>query len=269
MEKQPTKRKRHTKRRSKRAQKKLAANLLPEPIDVQVEAHPNAESSAEPKEDVLLSSLSGMFRRKQDDRSHSSQSESQNHSGTESKTPGETLTPEQQAQLNAIPDVIGEESVSAEGVDSGLAEPSDPMLSMLQDVAFSEQDVTDTLTELFGWLADKFDSEHWKLTDRQQRMLGGPTTQIVNASWAKLRTKLPDILARWCESTPGGTAFLMAFGIVVVPKAMKQVRLSRAKRTVTVEGEKREEKPSAPPLKKSPAPAPSGIAVASGIIGGD
>jgi hypothetical protein len=62
----------------------------------------------------------------------------------------------------------------------------------------------------------------------------------------------------------------MAFGIGVVPKAMKQVRLSRARRTVTVEGEKREEKqPSAPPLKKSQAPAPSGIAVASGIIGGD
>ncbi len=264
LEKQPKKRKRSTKRRSKPAKKNPAINLLPAPVDVPLETAPNAESSAEPKNESLLESLSGMFQRP----SPTIQSESPKASGTESETHGDPLTPEQQAQLNAVPDTIGDDVPTIEDGSSAVSGPADSVLSGL-DIAFSEQDVTDTLTELFGWLADKFDSEHWKLTERQQRMLGGPTTQIVNATWTKLKTKLPDILARWCESTPGGTAFIMAFSIVVVPKAMKQVKLSREKRTVRVEGKTATEEKPAPRRSPQPAPTGAGIPAASGIIGGD
>lgn len=248
--------KRKSRRRVKKQEPMDAANPLPAPVDVSEEK--GKENSS------LLDSLGSMFQSQSP--TSQNQSQSENLSGTDSSISGKTLTSEDHAQLNAVPDVIGDEptseSASAE-MDSGAA-----MVSLLDNVAFSEQDVTDTLTELFSWAADKFESDHWKLTERQQRMLGGPTTQIVNVMWIKLREKLPDILARWCESTPGATAFLMAFGIVVVPKAMKQVKLSRAKRNViTAETSQAVDAPA--PKRPQPIwPTSIGIPEASGIIGG-
>jgi hypothetical protein len=96
-------------------------------------------------------------------------------------------------------------------------------------VAFEEQDVRDMTEEFFAWLAVRFDSDHWQLKERQSRILCRPLTQVLNSLWVKLRERLPDIIAQWCESTPGATALLMAAGIVIVPKVMTQVRLSREK----------------------------------------
>lgn len=172
-----------------------------------------------------------------------------------------SLSGEQQQQLNAVPDVIGDTQPAAAGVPNAGASS---MLSVLDNVAFSEQDVTDALTEFFSYLSGRFDSEHWLLTERQQRMLGGPTAQLVNGVWAKLRTKLPDILARWAESTPGATAFMMAFGIVVVPKVMAQVKLSREKQSpAPVKAETAERKPAAK-VQQTAGPVP----VATGFVGG-
>lgn len=103
--------------------------------------------------------------------------------------------------------------------------------SLMAQVAFEEQDVRDQLEELFEWLSERFQAEHWKLTERQSRMLGRPTAQMLTSIWAKLCTMLPDIIARWCESTPGAAAFIAACGIVIVPKAMKQVTISRQRKT--------------------------------------
>lgn len=187
------------------------------------------------------------------------QSASADH-GTPISSSGE-LSPEQQQQLHAVPDVIGEQPVAAGVTDVGTSS----MLSVLDNVAFSEQDVTDALTELFSYLSGRFDSDHWLLTERQQRMLGGPTAQLVNGVWAKLRTKLPDILARWAESTPGATAFMMAFGIVVVPKVMTQVKLSREKQSpAPVKAETAAERKPAAKVQQTAGPVP----VATGFVGG-
>jgi hypothetical protein len=234
------------------------ASPLPEPVDVSPE--PSRENSSSPID--VLRKISDVF----DSRNLTSQNQNQQSAdGGKISLDGESITPEKQTQLNAVPDVIGDEakpdaSASAEAMDSGAA----AMVSVLDGLVFSEQDVADTLTELFSWLADKFGSDHWLLSERQQRMLGGPTAQVVNASWVKLREKLPDILARWCESTPGATAFLMAFGIVVVPKAMKQMKLSR-ERKATIDVKREEKKPE--PAQPS-RPVQTGIPQASGIIGG-
>jgi hypothetical protein len=64
-------------------------------------------------------------------------------------------------------------------------------------------------------------------------MLGRPAAQMANAMWVKLQQYVPDILGRWCESTPGATALLMACGIVVGPKIATQVKLSRERKNAT------------------------------------
>ena len=94
-------------------------------------------------------------------------------------------------------------------------------------MAFEPQDVQDTICEFFEWMAERFDSDHWKLSERQARMLGKPSAILADAMWRKLTALLPDIIGQWCESTPGATAFLFAFGIVVVPKVKKQFTISR------------------------------------------
>jgi hypothetical protein len=140
------------------------------------------------------------------------------------------LSPQAERLLHSVPASIGDPLT--EDQPQGAAIDPDPagIGSFMAAIAFEEEDVRDTLGEVFEWLADKFDSDHWELTERQARMLGRPTAQLLNSVWAKLQSKLPDILARWCDETPGATAFIIACGIVVGPKVAKQVTLSRAKK---------------------------------------
>ena len=139
------------------------------------------------------------------------------------------LTPEAERILSAVPETIGD--VPVDGVDvAGQIEEPNPFAGLMAAIAFEEQDVKDTLSEMFDWMAERFNSEHWKLTDRQVRILGKPTAQLLNSLWAKLNVILPDILARWCDDTPGATAFILACGIVVGPKVAKQVTISRQRK---------------------------------------
>jgi hypothetical protein len=144
--------------------------------------------------------------------------------------PGDPLTPEQEHILADVPQFIGDAPATAAPGDQG--EPGgggedDAIAALMAQVAFEPQDVQDTICEFFEWLAERFQSHHWKLSDRQARMLGKPSAILANAMWSKLSALLPDIIGQWCESTPGATAFLFAFGIVVVPKVKKQFSLSR------------------------------------------
>ena len=100
----------------------------------------------------------------------------------------------------------------------------------MAQVAFEEQDVKDVLCEFFDWLAVKFENDNWKLTDRQSRMLGKPTALLANSMWVKLQSLVPDIIARWCETTPGAMAFLSACGLIVVPKVFNQIKVSRERK---------------------------------------
>lgn len=130
-----------------------------------------------------------------------------------------------------MPKTIGDAPEdSAGGIPAAAGEVEDPIAALMAQVAFEEQDVKDTIGEFFDWMSERFKSDHWKLTDRQSRMLGRPSTQLLNSIWAKLQDYLPDILARWCETTPGATAFILACGIVVVPKVKKQYTISRERR---------------------------------------
>lgn len=160
--------------------------------------------------------------------------------------------------------------VGAPGEDALLPDPGgidDPVAALMAQVAFEEQDVRDTLCEFFDWLAVKFESEHWSLTDRQARMLGRPTAQLANSLWVRIQEFLPDVLARWCESTPGALGFLTAAGLIVTPKIMQQIKISRerrAKRTML----ERDQRPQGMPQAPAPVPAKpkSGIIIDEGGV---
>lgn len=151
--------------------------------------------------------------------------------------------------------VRGPVGVIEDGPGEDGSEAGEAVSELMAMVAFEPQDVQDTLTEFFDWMAERFESDHWKLTERQQRMMGRPTAMMLNSLWGKLQRLLPDILARWCEQTPGATAFILACGIVVVPKVGKQIGISRERRQSkprVAEMPKRTPSPRVPEVVRSP-----------------
>lgn len=209
--------------------------LLPPPIQPEVSTPEPARPDGEQPETSggnLLDGLKSIFAGK----SHESES-SQNPTlpnppvgaGTKTSSSGEAaLSPEAEAQLSAVPDHIGEGGADVAGSPVDVQQGEEGELgSLLDGVTFEEQDVKDVLALMFDWLADRFNSDHWKLNDIQQRMLGRPGTQLANALFAKLKDRLPESLANWCDSTPGATMFFLAATVIVVPKITKQFQLSR------------------------------------------
>ncbi len=255
--------------RKKKAVKKSSrrrGNQLPPPIEPAAAAP--AEKPAE----------SGLFANLFQNSSHQPSERSNGSLGGSVTSSIDPLPPEAEARLDQIPDHIGDSDPAAS--PRLTITEADPAADDISDVtaliemvgAFEEQDVREELEELFAFLADRFESEHWLLTERQSRMLSRPATQMANSIWAKLRGRLPEFLAKWCESTPGAAGFLFACGVIVVPKVMTQRRLSKkAARTVTAQPQQSTAERPAP--RKSPTPRPSGpsvgpIPMASGVIGG-
>jgi len=165
----------------------------------------------------------------------------------------EPLSAEAERILRAVPDVIGEDP-AGDDPRLGATIDEDPVAALMAQVAFEPQDVQDVIAETFDWLAERFASDHWRLTDRQARMLGRPSAQLLNSLWTKLSNYLPEILSRWCESTPGATAFLLAAGMVITPKVMQQVSISRERARNTS------------PLQPGPKPVPVPKPEPSGLI---
>jgi hypothetical protein len=160
--------------------------------------------------------------------------------------------------LASVPDVIGDDPADAGSGALGASETDEAIAALMAQVAFEPQDVQDVVAETFDWLAERFRSDHWKLSERQARMLGRPTAQLLNSLWAKLSNYIPDILARWCEDTPGATAFLLACGMVVGPKVMQQMSISRARSL-----DKSRPLPGTP---QGPKPEPQRVAPMGGLV---
>jgi hypothetical protein len=166
------------------------------------------------------------------------------------------------AALASVPDVIGDDAATAGKGSEEVAFDPEMVRGLMEQVAFEEQDIRDMLSELFEYMAERFESDHWKLTDRQARMIGKASFQLANTLWTKLMDYLPEILGKWCETTPGAAAFLMTFGIVVVPKVIKQAKLSRQRKTNPI---------PVKPVTSEPKPQhktdePRGIQAFSGLV---
>lgn len=252
------KRARRTKRRSR---KSTNSRRLRPPIPVEVVGEPSEPT--QPR--TVLDAVKNIF-------VNESQPNEPNNSTprNDGGTIGSELPGDLRAKLDAIPDMIGDSEPDAPApravIDSGDAAAVVSSVAMLEMVVFEEGDVREVLEETFSFLAGRFGSEHWLLTERQSRMLGRPATVLANAVWDKLKVRLPDILGRWCETTPGAAAFLLAAGIVITPKVITQVRLSRSAKQTP-----RQPEPSAEsaPVHRSPRPAPAPgphIPVMTGVI---
>lgn len=165
-------------------------------------------------------------------------SESFSTSSTSDDSP---LSPEAERLLSGIPAQIGDE-LPAEGAAEAAGEDGE-LSGLMAGYIFSQEDVHDTLIEFFDFLGDYFKSDHWKLKERQARMLAEPGTQLVNASWQKIAQFLPEALQRWCEQTPGLVAFVLASGFIVLPRVKTQITISR---------ERSKPKPRVVPTAQSP-----------------
>lgn len=159
-------------------------------------------------------------------------------SSTSEPKPGEPLSAEAEELLSGIG---GDVEPDDEGGPAEL--PAETGADLLPPILFSTEKTEAVLIEIFDWAAERFDSDHWKLTGNQVRMLGEPTAQLLGGVWTRLAEKLPDILI----STPGAAAFLLACTIVIVPKAAQQVAISRARR---------QGKAPVPPRRAASGPVP-------------
>lgn len=155
--------------------------------------------------------------------------------------PGEPLSDESEKLL------AGETEDAAPENDSDAA-PAAPVI-LMPPILFSAEKTEAVLVEIFDWLADRFDSEHWKLTENQAAMLGEPTAQLLGGVWTKLAERLPDILV----NTPGAAAFLLAVTVVVVPKTAQQIAISRARKQGRAPQKQQQPRPVAVPNRR-PAP---------------
>ena len=134
------------------------------------------------------------------------------------------------AALNSVPAVVSDPQAGAE-VGEGETISAGEIREMLDDLGdFLEPDVKDVLEEAFDFLAEHFKSDHWKLSERQQRMLARPITRLLNHFWAKLKERIPESLANLAETTPGVAGLIIAVPVVIAPKVVKQVKLSRERK---------------------------------------
>jgi hypothetical protein len=132
-------------------------------------------------------------------------------------------------RLADIPDEINPEpSIKAEGkVEEGVSAGDIKALGEQVQELINEEDVKAIVAETFDLLASHFGSEHWRLGPRQVRMLGAPLTALLQHVWQKLAQTLPDVLAKWCEETPGAAMLVLSCGLVVVPRVVAQGSLNR------------------------------------------
>jgi hypothetical protein len=216
---QKPKAKNKPRRKYKKRQPKPAANL-PEPIDV---AAARVQQSQPANPDAGLLSQIGSLFIGADNPGANQPTPSKPFSPGSTESP--SLSQESERLLFAVPSTIGGEADDPGGPAD--VQDADPIAALMAQVAFEPQDVQDVIAEFFDWLAERFESDHWKLNERQARMLGRPAAQLANSMWVKLQNYLPDILSKWCEETPGATAFILACGIVIAPKISKQMAISR------------------------------------------
>lgn len=231
-------------RKYKKRQPKAAANL-PEPIDIAAARAVQSQPANDPPS--LLSQMGSLFTGADNPGTTSAQL-------SEPFSPGSTdfssLPVESERLLSGLPQTIGGEADDPGGPAD--VPDGDPIAALMAQVAFEPQDVQDVIAEFFDFMAERFESDHWKLTDRQARMLGRPAAQLMNSMWVKLQNYLPDILGRWCEGTPGAMAFILACGIVLTPKISTQLALSRERKKARPQIVQEREQPK--PAQPIPAP---------------
>lgn len=180
--------------------------------------------------------------------------------------PGDPLSEESERIRAGVPDFItdlppeAEQDQPSETIPQGdpevIGREEAELRELMDQVAFEEEDVKEQLAELCDWIAESLKADHWRLSDRQKRMVARPLTILLNSLWARLSEFLPKFFAEWCERTPGLFGSVTACTIVFGPKLWKQIEINRQRRRL------RQEPPpgaaSAPRSSQKPAGGPVG-----------
>jgi hypothetical protein len=172
--------------------------------------------------------------------------------------------------LRSVPESIGEAEPEPEARPGIHFAESDAegLADLFPDIHFDPAEVGGVLEEAFDWIAERFESEHWKLSERQSRMLAKPTAELLGSLYLKLGSLLPSILMRWCEATPGLMGFILTSGIVIGPKVAVQFNLSRSRARANRNNVGRQRIP-APIRPATPQPNPaSGVGMATPVSSG-
>lgn len=235
-------------KRRGRPRKNQQPKTKPLPPPVPVESSQPESGETDPFQ------LSGMFQPSPSP--EGSKASSATSSETEPR-PGQPLGPEAEELLSQIAAADDDDGTEDEGPKdaAAMAAPAAP-----SSIVFKPERVRAVLGDSFDWLAEKFDSDHWRLTDNQADMLAEPTAQLLGSAWTHVQRMLPLWLERWSQETPGLMDFVLAFSFVVGPKAAQQFALSRERRRNPKPKQRRAEPrqgagPQPVPAPEKPAPA--------------
>jgi hypothetical protein len=224
----------------KQPAKKPSSKPLPDPVEASAPSPQPADQGA-----GVLGGIKNLFSKPQ---SQGPDAPLPNGSATSSTSDG--LSSEAHRILDSVPETIGPE-LGAEPVPGAIG------LSIVTETSFEVADVREGIASIFGWMGDHV-GEHCRLSDRQLTFVSGPTAQVLNASLGGLKEWMPGFLQRWCESTPGATAFLLAWGIVLTPMGVKQLAVMRERARARAEAGRRVPGP-APVEAPKPAPRQPGV----------
>lgn len=162
--------------------------------------------------------------------------------------PEPQLSPSIEASFAKIPDEVKDPATAAPAEENEFS--ADDLRELMQELDdFEADDVKETLVECFEALSEYFGSDHWKLSDRQARMMGKPVARLLNSFWKELCKILPELFRKMAERFPGFAGTMAAGAIVCGPKAVKQWRIARERRSGVT-------RPAATPIRPASSPAP-------------
>lgn len=229
----------------KKTKKRTTKRAAPEPVaELLPPAEPTLQPQAPEPEPVKATGIMGLFT-----------SPAVAESSTPSATPSasSSISAEQVAELASVPDTIGGEAAAPGAPATPGAGELDEMVEFLQSMGIDEDDMQEWLSEGCEFLAERFKSEHWKLTDRQGRMLAKPYTACANKLWIKMLDWLPDFLSNLAKASPEAAAMVISTAVVFGPKVAKQFVLSRSRKELPKKSA--EDKPQQ--VKEVPKPKPA------------
>ena len=148
-------------------------------------------------------------------------------SSTISESPA-LLPLEIEAKLAAVPDVIGEQpppdlSVAPEADLTNQARIAELAALGYVDAAF----MAELLDDNFAALADRFGSDHWKLSTKQRDRLALPVAAILNGMFQYLFDWLPDFVGDTASEHPEYPAAATTGAAILIPRVVKQYRISK------------------------------------------
>jgi hypothetical protein len=162
----------------------------------------------------------------------------------------EPLSAESERLLGGVPDHIGGNGAAADPPDAA----GNRIAAMVDSLVIKPEHVDVLIEGLFKGASWFFDSDHWLVSPLEARVLSQPGAEMLNYIWLSHRDEISNRFVEWMLSTPGALGLIMGGGIILGPRIVQQVKVSRERRpAVSVP---RQPAPDAPQTRPAPRPVP-------------